>query len=191
MTGDDKSRFFMTIVSVALVGSILGAGWMGASRVYARQLSAASDITRRAKDLISADQVLHFYVTVYQRTNPALQEPPDPYHLPVIPLYRDKHIIERWSGIDTEVHIRKLASEPDLILGKFVITPDRGLIYDGMAGIVITLPPHRQRPSQSDLHPKTADSWLDGVRFSNWGRLAWVVRFEPISSTPALFETLP
>lgn len=168
MTGGGKARFFMTIVSVALVGSVLGAGWMGASRAYARQLTAPSDITRRARDLISTDQVLHFYVIVYQRTDPTLQEPPDPYHLPVIPLYRDKHVIERWSGIDTEVHIRKLASEPDVILWKFVITPDRGLIYDGTAGTVITLPPDRRSPSQSNLRPKTADRWLDGMRFSNW-----------------------
>jgi hypothetical protein len=191
MTRNARARLPLIILAATLIGVILGIGWLGVSRVDARQLSAASDVTRRAQDLLGAGQILHFYVTVYQRTDPTLEEPPDPYHLPIIPLYRDKRVIERWLGLDTQVQIIKLAAEPDLILWKYVILPDRLLIYDGSVGTGATLPRNRKSPTQGERQSKVLESWLDGVRLSNWGRLAWVVRSQPISSLPAWFDTRP
>lgn len=189
MTRNSKTRFALLIASAALIGIALGASWMGVSRVYARQLSTTSDVTRRVKDLIVADQVLHFYVTIHQRIDRTVREAPDPYHLPIVPWYSDKRVIERWIGLDTQVEIRRLASQADLILSKHIATPDRILIYDGVTGVTQQI--DRKRTTQDETQSVTPESSLDGVRLSKWGQLAWVVRFQPVTSAPDLFDTLP
>lgn len=166
---------------------IIGVGWSSVNQAYAQKLINASDVTQNIKSLIKSDEVLHYYVTVYQRTDPSIKEPPDPYHLPVMPFYSSKTVKERWISQDTSVEARTPESNPNAVLLKMVITPENLLRYDGITGRAHKFPRDKSNASPN----KGLKSSVDGVRQSQWGTMAWVVKFEPMSASPNSYRTQP
>ncbi|GAB4579091.1 MAG: hypothetical protein Fur0022_18290 [Anaerolineales bacterium] len=158
-----------------------------ANFAYARTLVDES-ITSNLRELINKDEILYYSATVYQRTNPNINEPPDPYHLPVKPFYTGEQVIERWITQDTLKEKTTITiNDQKILLREFILTPDIVSFYDAVNGYVDT----SSRESTNDKNQSSVNSfsWIEGVRKSSWGDDAWVIKFIAEDALPSDFTT--
>ncbi|RIK26947.1 MAG: hypothetical protein DCC55_39685 [Chloroflexi bacterium] len=81
----------LTVLTFAIVF-----GFWTVNQAYAKRLVATSDIVKLANEMIGEGEILHFTKTLYVRSNLKNAEPPDPYHMPLLPLLSAKPIVDIW-----------------------------------------------------------------------------------------------
>ena len=163
---------------------IVGLSWSNVNQAYAHRLINASDVTQNITTLIGPNEVMYYETLVEQRADPTITEPNDPYHLPVIPFYNGKRIIERWIGIGTTREVMRLESARNIVLSEVVATPTTISFYDARSGLAY------QSARNKSTSPQQPDSKniIDGVKTSSWGTSAWIIKSELMSTSPNVYK---
>jgi len=163
---------------------VIGLIWSNVNQAYAQRLLNASDVTQNITNLIGPNEVMYYETIIEQRADLTITEPNDPYHLPVIPFYNGKRVIERWIGIDTAREVIRPESARNIVLSEVVTTPTTISFYDARSGLAY------QSARSKSVSPQQPDSknTIDGVKTSIWGTNAWIIKSEPTSISPNAYK---
>ncbi|RME54790.1 MAG: hypothetical protein D6790_16500, partial [Caldilineae bacterium] len=168
-------------------------------RLYAQRLVEGSmPISRSIQATLQPGQAAHYQVEVQVRRDPALQEPPDPYHMPgwaeriAQPL-----LVDVWLSRDASHSITRWKGDPGTVLAEDIVTPDGVWSYvAAMAHVSRTPPPEPSEDGEVSRakaeRERSRRAWYEGARIesvaiSPWGGLAWTVNFPATPASPQDF----
>jgi hypothetical protein len=173
---------FVALLSIGLFGLL---GYQNSQAAFAQRLvEQASEVELPA---INADQVWYFRTTVYQRLNPTISDPSDPYHKSVSRLFSDTYIVEQWHR-DTQWRSTARDSQSQEVIFDRVDDGDRKGIYEVMSGYAYLFPQSSlQTEREGMLSPAQSNQKgveIVGTVTSTWNTSAWVIQKE--SKVPPL-----
>lgn len=159
--------------------------------VEAAELLKAIENIDSVLKLAGADEAVYYETVRYQRTDPSIMEPGDPYHLPILPYYKDDRITEYWVTHQGIAQTTVLASDRSLLLNKVVMDADNISLSNMVNNSIMTI--SRPDTPSNDTKPdgETNQSFVDGSRVSHWGQPAWIVKFQPQIANPKDYQLLP
>jgi hypothetical protein len=160
-----------------------------ANLVYATHLVVTSDILSNYTATLQEDEVLHYFTTEYYRVDPNFVEPPDLYHKPLLPFLKAKRVTEVWLTQENLHSITRLDDEDQTVVKEFIKLPTAHLYYDAIEGDVSEIRLNEQEVHSNSVLNTNIDqvSWVSGVKQSGWGRMAWIVKFQPNKLMPENF----
>jgi hypothetical protein len=164
------------------------------NKVYAHQLISTSSIVGRVQEFVQEGDVLYYTKILRVRRNPTVEEPPDPFHMPLSHFLFWDQVEEVWVTPQIVQSVRRLGpASPEIVLSEFILTPTGHSSYDALMGHASTLE-HEQITVSQEI-PQEAKrnvdevSWIGGLQQSVWGRPAWLVYYLPQQIIPSSLDS--
>jgi hypothetical protein len=187
-----QRRWFIAAILGICFLAVLGI-WQ-VNRLYAQQLISTSGIVERVQEFVQEGDVLHYTKTLRVRHRATIEEPPDPFHMPLSHfLFRDQ-VEEVWVTPQIVQSVRGLGpASPQIVLSEFILTPTGHRSYDALTGHASTLE-HEQITASQEL-PQEAKrnvdevSWIGGLQQSVWEKPAWLVYYLPQQIIPSSLDS--
>lgn len=196
----NKNRFWLAPrITWLIVGSLLA---FSVILFFTARQTSAYAILDKAKVSIPPIQegtvYVHWQNNIYQRVNPSLTEPPDPYHKPLPEKFSDSTTSEAWLKIENGRVAQSHSIDRDVLTGtilfEIIFDGKQRIIYDS-SGYLSYIPVEDEipQPYVNEVpfleYAQENNLKITGSMISPWGKEAWIIEGERTADLKEILDS--